>query len=874
MNTGTAHTTFLSDYSPPDFRITHCRLHVALGFEETVVDTHHSVERNCEGVTDLVLDCEHMEVLSVSIDGMELRDNRYRIADARLIVKEVPDRFSLSVRNRIRPCDNTALTGLYQSGDMLCTQCEAEGFRRIAPAIDRPDNLSVYEVTLSGNRSDFPVLLCNGNLVDSGRTDADTHYAVWHDPFPKPTYLFAIVAGNLECYEDTFTTCSGRRVKLRFHARGGDIGKCAHAMESLKRAMAWDEEVYGREYDLDLFNVVAVEDFNMGAMENKSLNIFNTALVLADSRMATDNDFALVENVIGHEYFHNWSGNRVTCRDWFQLSLKEGFTVYRDQEFSADTGSRGVRRIAEVSRLRSHQFREDAGALAHPVRPESYQRIDNFYTETVYQKGAEIIRMLNLILGNEDFRRGTDRYFETYDGQAVTIDDFIEAMEQASGTDLKQFKRWYSQSGTPVVTAAFDYLESENAYEVTLSQHCPPTPGQESKDPFVIPVRAALFDENGNAVTLRNGTHETLLILDCPEKTFRFEQVGSPPAPSLLRGFSAPVKLEAELNPQTLTLLMHHDDDPYCRWEAGQQLLSGQLLQDIQALKQGLQEPGHAQTCELFRKLVEDRETDPAFLSTLITLPDFNYLSAMTTPIDPAINHQALQTMKRDLATHAKDALLARYHECSRVNRGRPISGEMAARRLRDTCLGYLSELDGETARNLILKQLEESRCMTDTTSALTCLAHSDFPDRSAILEQFYRDWQHEALVVDKWFRAQATVPGATTIDTVIALTEHPGFESTNPNKVRALIGAFTHGNPVGFHAPDGSGYAFARDWIQKLDAANPQVSARIASAFNNWRQYTWDLGHQMQGILETLDRITGLSPDVREIVCKNLAEE
>ena len=892
----------LADYQPPAFRIVETRLTLDLDFSETTVNAHHRVRRyrpaqtelaqTDPAQTDLILDLDALRIDKIGVDGKTLEAGQYRIETGKLVLFDVPDEFDLTIENSIRPDRNSALSGLYQSGDMLCTQCEAEGFRRITPAIDRPDNLGRYSVTLRADKKTMPLLLCNGNLIAQGDNADGTHYATWHDPFPKPTYLFAIVAGKLACLEEHFTTAGNRDVTLRFFARPQDIDRCAHAMAALKRAMAWDEKIYGREYDLDLFNVVAVGDFNMGAMENKSLNIFNTKYVLADLAIATDTDFRNVENVIGHEYFHNWSGNRVTCRDWFQLSLKEGFTVFREQQFSADMGSKAVKRIEDVDILRNHQFREDAGPMAHPVRPDSYIEINNFYTATVYHKGAEVIRMLHTLLGGEKFRHGTDLYFTRHDGQAVTTDDFVAAMESVSGMDLTQFKNWYSQAGTPVVEVKTDYDAERGVLEITLSQSCRPTPGQPDKAPFVIPVRAALFDLEGKRMATNtpadSGKRDDLLVLSQPRQSFTFTGIKSRPVASLLRGFSAPVELRQRLSARELALLLSSDDDPFNRWEAGQKLFFGHILDRVKRIQSGGVGGPTAKDAAAkdradkdgvtidtvtaaFESVLDETDSDPALQAKILTLPSEAYLSEHLQPIDPAAIFHARLGLRRHLANALRPKLLQRYHQLEQNNDGTINAAQIGNRSLRDTCLGYLVSLDDPEIHALSSALLANSRCMTDSAAALSALANSGKPDRQTLLDDFYQKWKDEPLVVNKWLAIQSTVAADETLSRVEYLTHHEAFDHTNPNKVYSLLLGFSHVNPFCFHARDGSGYHFVGHWVAQLDPLNPQVAARLVSAFTNWKKYIPELKDAMRARLEEIARLPKLSPDVAEIVGKSL---
>ncbi len=874
MDTDTPTTVYLKDYRPPDFLITHSDLDIRLGFDRTTVHAHHTVVRNNPGAENLALNCELMEIECVILNRQKLDSGSYLQNETSLTIFDVPDSFTLEVVNHINPSKNTALTGLYKSAELLCTQCEAEGYRRISPGIDRPDNLATYRVKLTADRAEFPVLLCNGNLVDSGSDGQTGHYTVWQDPFPKPTYLFAIVAGRLSCMADTFTTMSGRMVALKFYARDQDIHKCGHAMNALKNAMAWDEQQYGREYDLDLFNVVAVDDFNMGAMENKSLNIFNTRYVLADPDMATDSDFQNVEGVVGHEYFHNWSGNRITCRDWFQLSLKEGFTVFRDQEFSADMGSRGVKRIDDVNQLRASQFEEDSGPMAHAVRPDSYQEINNFYTATVYNKGAEVVRMMHTILGPAGFRAGTDLYFARHDGQAVTTDDFVAAMETAGRQSFRQFKHWYSQAGTPVVHVDTHYDRPSACYEIRVRQSCPDTPGtpgQKSQQPFVIPMTAALFSKTGEKLLLDHGVDECTLILDKPGQTFKLTGIHTEPIPSLFRKFSAPVIMNLELSDDDLETLLNYDDDPFNRWEAAQNLFLKDILNGITDIQQGRPTPASPRLVRAFNQALNAKTDDLEFLAALITLPDAAYISEKVRPIDPTAIERSRQRLKTALAASARPSLTANYQACQLINQGNPVAEEMAARSLRDVCLGYLNSLDEQFAHDLCIKQLKNAKCMTDAASAIRFIARSSCSAKQSLLDGFYEKWKDEPLVVDKWLQAQAVIPHESTLGVVENLTRHPSFDHTNPNKVYSLILGFTHGNPYCFHAADESGYAFLVKWIEKLDPVNPQVAARLVSALNSWGKFTADLQQKMKKSLLKISSLPNLSRNVSEIVDKTL---
>ena len=861
---------YLKDYCPHPYRIRATRMELDLDPRQTRIRTVHNVERRADVTGPLVLDCEDIDVESVRIDSRKPGETEVSREGNKLIIAGLPVVCRVEIVNTLDPSANTQLSGLYHSGSMLCTQCEAEGFRRITPSIDRPDNLAIYRVTLRGPRSLYPVLLCNGNLVRQEVVDG-VHETEWHDPFPKPTYLFAIVVGSLSCLKDRFRTRGGRDVALHFYSADRDIDKCHFAMGALKRAMRWDEEIYDREYDLDLYNVVAVDDFNMGAMENKSLNIFNTKYVLANPDVATDTAFHNVERVIAHEYFHNWSGNRVTCRDWFQLSLKEGFTVFREQCFSADMSSQGVARIDNVNALRNRQFPEDAGPLAHPVRPESYQEINNFYTATVYEKGAEVIRMLRVLMGEDAYRRGTNLYFDRHDGEAVTTDDFVAAMEDAAqgevDIDFTAFKRWYSQAGTPEVFAEGDYDGSTGLYTLTLRQHCPATPGQADKLPFVMPIATSLMDGDGSLLPLADGSHERVLVLSDPEQQFVFEDVPRKPTPSLLRGFSAPVKLDAGLDSSDLGLIVRHDNDPFNRWEAGQRLFEQAILENLKRLRSGKACRFDDGIIDLAGELLLSPGDDLMLAARLLTLPGEAWLGELSKPIDPQRIAESQLALMQCIATKHQDLLLKRYQSLQEANDGSMGATQSGIRALRDACLTLLASADTELDHELARAQLARARNLTDRDSALKAIADSGMYDRQRLLGEFYRTWQHEALVVNRWLQIQAGARQATVLEQVKELTSHPVFDHRNPNKVYALLLAFAHLNPVGFHRADGAGYDFIADWVQKLDPINSQVAARVAASLTSWRDMLPELGAKMKQALERIAGTEPLSSDVSELV-------
>ncbi len=877
-------TIRLADYRPPAYAIDHVDLHFDLDPDTSRVTSRLTIRRLRAG-EPLVIDGHDLELVSVALDGRQLVEGEYQLDDTSLTLADLPDACELEIVTDIHPAANTSLGGLYTSGGNFCTQCEAEEFRKITYYLDRPDVMARFTTTLVADKAGHPVLLSNGNLIASGELDGGRHWAKWEDPFPKPSYLFALVAGDLARITDTFTTMSGRTVDLHIYVQHHNLDKCEHAMRSLQKAMRWDEETYGREYDLDLYMIVAVDDFNMGAMENKGLNVFNSRYVLARPDTATDADYLGIESVIAHEYFHNWSGNRVTCRDWFQLSLKEGFTVFRDQEFSADMNSRGVQRIQDVNVLRTHQFREDAGPMAHPVRPESYVEINNFYTVTVYNKGAEVVRMLAHLVGPQCFRRGTDLYFERHDGQAVTTDDFVDAIETAAkecpgipgGADFTQFKRWYSQAGTPALTVRHRYDAEQKTLTLDITQTCPPTPGQARKQPFHIPLAVGLLDAKGSDLPLclegENEAGNTTRVLHLREasQSFTFTGVPEGAVPSLLRGFSAPVKLADDLSDTQRYFLMAHDSDPFSRWEAGQKMAVQTLMGLVDDLHAGRPLALNDTFAEGFARTLEDERLDPAFAALALTLPAENYLAEFLEPIDPQAIHDARDFLRRALAERLRAQLEKVYAENSGDGDYR-IDGESIGRRaLKNACLAYLARIGDDGAMALAERQFTQAGNMTDSMAALAALASQPGDSRERALAAFYARWRDEPLVVDKWLSIQATAPLPDTLERVRALTEHEAFTLKNPNKVRALIGAFASANPACFHAIDGAGYAFLADHVLKLDALNSQVAARLTSPFTQWRKYEPQRQALMHEQLQRLLAAPGLSKDVFEVVSKSL---
>jgi len=885
MRTEQPKMIYLKDYQAPDYLIDETHLTFELFEDHTLVHAQLVMRRNPAagaGLPVLVLDGQELELLSLALDGEALAADDYQLDASHLSLQPKSASFVIDSSVRIHPERNTALEGLYKSGSMFCTQCEAEGFRKITYYLDRPDVMSKFTTTLSAEQHSYPVLLSNGNPIASGPEEGGRHWATWQDPFMKPAYLFALVAGDLWCVEDTFTTMSAREVALRIYVEPENIDKVQHAMDSLKKAMKWDEDVYGREYDLDIFMIVAVNDFNMGAMENKGLNIFNSSCVLAKAETATDAAHQRVEAVVAHEYFHNWSGNRVTCRDWFQLSLKEGFTVFRDAEFSADMNSRTVKRIEDVAYLRTHQFAEDAGPMAHPVRPEAFMEISNFYTLTVYEKGSEVVRMIRTLVGDAGFRQGSDLYFARHDGQAVTCDDFIKAMEDANGVDLSQFKRWYSQGGTPRLAVSEAYDAAAKTYSLSFRQSCPATPGQRDKQPFVIPVELGLLGAQGQALPLRlageasAGATSRVISITEAEQLVTFVDVAEQPLPSLLRGFSAPVKLSFPYSRDQLMFLMQHDADGFNRWEAGQQL-SVQVLQELIGQHQ------RGETLQLdprlvgaLRSVLENASLDQAMVAELLSLPGEAYLSEISEVADVDAIHAAREFARAQLAEELFDLLWQRYQANRELSRGTAYVAEaehFARRSLQNIALSYLMLSGKPEVLAACLEQFEVCDNMTERLAALAVLVNSPFEaEKAKTLASFAEFFKDNPLVMDQWFSVQAacSLPGA--LARVQHLMTHPAFTLKNPNKVRALIGAFSGQNPVNFHQADGSGYRFLADQVITLNALNPQIASRLLGPLTRWGKYDDARQALMKAELQRILVSGELSSDVFEVVSKSLA--
>lgn len=868
MRDGQPRTIYLKDYSVPSHLIEQIKLRFELDEDETLVSSYLKVRRNPDSRDKNAALALHghasVELKRISINGQALTEADYSRTDEILTIPSLPETCELEILTRIQPQLNTALEGLYKSDGAFCTQCEAEGFRRITFYPDRPDVMSLFETTIVADKKRYPVLLSNGNAIARGDADEGRHWVTWQDPFPKPAYLFALVAGDLSSIEDSFTTMSGREVKLQIFAEPKDHDKLAHAMDSLKRSMRWDEEVYGREYDLDIYMIVAVDFFNMGAMENKGLNIFNTSCVLASPKTTTDAGFQRVEAVVAHEYFHNWSGNRVTCRDWFQLSLKEGFTVFRDSEFSADMHSRTVKRIEDVSLLRTAQFAEDAGPMSHPVRPSSFIEISNFYTMTVYEKGAEVVRMIHQLLGAELFRKGTDLYFDRHDGQAVTTDDFVAAMEAVSGRDLSQFKLWYDQAGTPRVLVTEDWNESAGEYRLSFEQSCPATPGQNEKLPFHMPIRFGLLDQKGNE--LKSDVFELRKAKD----ELIFEGLSAKPIPSLLRGFSAPVKLNFDYTDEALLLLLRHDTDGFNRWEAGQRYLV-RLLQGAIGSDPDAATPPDA-LVETWRALLTGDLSDPAMLAKSLMLPSEAYLSELAEVIDVEAIHAARAKMRKSLGLALESEWLQIYQQFNQAVEYQATSQQMAARSLKNLALSYLLETGKADYARLATDQYNSADNMTDQQGAMGALVQSEFvSEAQAALASFREQWKEESLVMNSWFATQAADARAGALDRVKALESDPLFDAKNPNKLRSLIGAFANANPLQFHAGDGSGYEYLADWIIRLNKQNPQIASRMLAPLTRWKRYPDAKQALMKASLQRVMDTPELSPDVYEVVSKSL---
>jgi len=879
MRTDTAQIVRLEDYRPSDFLIECVELDVRLHPTATLVKATLTLRPNPEGRTDapLVLDGDEVNLKTVALDGRTLHAGEFEASPQSLVIAQPPRQpFTLTIETEINPTANTQLMGLYRSSGNYCTQCEAEGFRRITYFLDRPDVLSVYTTRIEAERDEAPVLLGNGNPVESGTIDGTSrHYAVWHDPHPKPSYLFALVGGRLGRVGKTFLTMSGRKVELAVYVEPGKEDRADYALDALERSMRWDEKVFGREYDLDVFNIVAVSDFNMGAMENKGLNIFNDKYVLASPETATDLDYAHIEAIIAHEYFHNWSGNRVTCRDWFQLCLKEGLTVFRDQEFSSDERSRPVHRIAEVKTLRARQFLEDSSPLAHPVRPTQYREINNFYTATVYEKGAEIVRMLKTIIGNDDFRRGMDLYFERCDGTAATVENFLEAFADVTGRDLAHFSRWYQQAGTPRVTVKSHYDEVARTYRLDFSQSTSPTPGQPAKGPMVIPVVLGLVARDGSPLdaVCERVSKQGVFVFDKATDSLTFTGVTSRPVPSLFRGFSAPVKTSLDLSNEELLVLLRHDVDAFNRWQAAQ-TVAMRLLVGLSTSADAADEEVVALSSALCAFMDADAKRDPAFAALVLTLPsEADIAQEIGSDVDPDAIHRARREMRRRIGEGCLQYLQRIHQELADTGTYSPDAASAGRRALRNAALDLLAAADQTLGEKLASEQFESASNMTDRLASLSVLMTLPGDARETAIARFEERYRAEPLVLDKWFTLQAAIPEEGTLERVKRLMEHPAFSLNNPNRVRALVGSFAMLNQMQFNRVDGAGYQFVSEIILRIDELNPQLAARLLTAFSTWRMMeTTRRSHAKQALLFIAGK-PNLSRDVGDIVNRSLEE-
>ena len=858
------------DYRAPGYTITDIDLAFDLSATATRVTALSQVKRLESHETELRLDGEALTLVSLAINDRPWED--YRLEEGALILTHLPDTFTLKIVNDIHPDKNTALEGLYKSGEALCTQCEAEGFRHITWYLDRPDVLARFTTTITADKALYPYLLSNGNRIDGGELEGGRHWVKWQDPFPKPCYLFALVAGDFDVLRDSFRTRSGRDVALEIFVDRGNLDRADWAMTSLKNSMKWDEERFGLEYDLDIFMIVAVDFFNMGAMENKGLNVFNSKYVLAKAETATDKDYLGIEAVIGHEYFHNWTGNRVTCRDWFQLSLKEGLTVFRDQEFSSDLGSRPVNRIDNVRVMRGAQFAEDASPMAHPIRPEQVIEMNNFYTLTVYEKGSEVIRMMHTLLGEAGFQKGIQLYFERHDGSAATCDDFVQAMEDASNVDLSQFRRWYSQSGTPVLSVKDDYSADLEQYTLHVTQMTPPTADGQEKLPLHIPLDIELYDAKGNPIPLQRNGHPVHNVLNVTEsfQTFVFDHVPAQPVPSLLREFSAPVKLDYSWSDAQLTFLMRHARNDFSRWDAAQSLLANHIRLNVARFQQGqpLSLPLHV--ADAFRAVLLEENSDPALMALILSLPSENEIAELFETIDPQAIAAVREALVRTLAEELADELLAVYR-ANQTAEYRIDHADIGKRALKNVCLSYLAFADPVQADKLASDQYRHANNMTDSIAALAAAVAAQLPCRARLLAEFDERWHHDGLVMDKWFALQATSPASDVLQQVRALLNHRSFTLSNPNRIRSLIGAFAASNPSAFHAADGSGYQFLVEMLTDLNTRNPQVAARMIEPLIRLKRYDSSRQALMRQALEQLKGLDKLSGDLFEKISKAL---
>ncbi len=879
MKNTEAKTIYLKDYTVPTYRVESIDLTFDLDEESTLVTSVVQYQYNPEAkeAHNLQLHGEELELEGIKLNKELLPESAYVLDDKSLTINDTPEHFSLEIITRIYPQKNTALDGLYKSSGNFCTQCEAQGFRRITYYQDRPDVMAVYSTLIRADKEKYPVLLSNGNLIEKGDLEDGKHFAQWQDPFAKPSYLFALVAGNLEHISDTFTTQSGREITLEIYTEAHNIDKCDYAMGSLKRAMAWDEERFGLEYDLDIYMIVAVDDFNMGAMENKGLNVFNSKLVFASPETATDQNYMSIESVIGHEYFHNWTGNRVTCRDWFQLSLKEGLTVFRDQEFSADLHSRSVQRIQDVRMLRTHQFAEDAGPMAHPIRPASFIEINNFYTLTIYEKGAEVVRLYHSLLGTKGFRKGLDLYFKRHDGQAVTTEDFLSAMADANQVDLSQLQYWYDQAGTPRVDVSMQYDADTKNCTLTLKQSCPDTAESTHKKPFLIPISIGLLDAEGKEFALQlagetqaSGTSRMLQLSET-KQIFTFVNIETQPLPSLLRGFSAPVRIVYPYNIDNLIFLMQYDSDDFNRWEASQRLAQKIMLKMLKEQEKGEAIGVDPAVINAYQALLENEDLDYSLRAEALSLPSESDIAEAVDNADPEAIHQVREFLRGTIAKTLRLSFETLYTQLEDKGEYKIDAYSIGKRRLKNICLDYLGTIGDEGIYASCYQQFKNATNMTDKLAAFSVLVNTDCPQRQQAIKEFEERWKDNTQVMDKWFVMQASCSLPNTLERVKTLMKHDLFDIKNPNKVRSVIGAFAGMNPVNFHRADGSGYAFIRDCVLELDPLNPQIAARLVRNLINGKKYNTERATLMRQALEKIQQQKGLSADVFEIVSKSL---
>jgi aminopeptidase N len=877
MRTDTPRPIRLDEYRPSDFLIDRVDLDVRLQPTATRVTAMIALRPNPAGHADapLILDGDELVLKAIALDGRPLPAGSYEAEPQQLVIPNPPRRpFTLEIETEINPMANTKLMGLYRSSGIYCTQCEAEGFRRITYFLDRPDVMAVYTTRIEAERAEAPVLLGNGNPVEAGGIEGTgRHYAIWHDPHPKPAYLFALVGGRLGKVEKTYRTSGGRDVTIAVYVEPGKENRAGYALDALERSMRWDERVFGREYDLDVFNIVAVSDFNMGAMENKGLNIFNDKYVLASPETATDLDYANIEAIIAHEYFHNWTGNRVTCRDWFQLCLKEGLTVFRDQEFSSDERSRPVHRIAEVKTLRTRQFSEDAGPLAHPVRPNQYREINNFYTATVYEKGAEIVRMIKTLLGERDFRKGMDLFFDRCDGTAATVEDFLQAFADAGGRDLSHFARWYEQAGTPRVEVKGQYVAAARTYRLDFSQITPPTPGQATKEPMVIPVALGLVARDGRDLDASNErvSGNGVFVLANTSDSITFTNVASEPVPSVFRGLSAPVKVSLDLSNEDLLALLRHDSDSFSRWQAAQTVAMRLLVRESQGADDGAEDlDAFAGALQDF--VARDAERDPAFAALVLGLPsEADLAQEIGRDVDPDAIHEARTGMRRIIGSRLAHSLFGLRERLRAEGPYSPDATSAGRRALRNAALDWIAAADADRGAALAEEQFSSARNMTDRIAAFAVLTHLPGEARERAIQSFADRYRDEPLVLDKWLALQATIPELGTLDRVRALMGHPAFAMTNPNRVRSLIGSFASMNQTQFHRADGLGYEFVADMVLQLDSTNPQVAARLLTAFGMWKMVDNVRRERAERALRRIAQNTNLSRDVSDIAQRSL---